>query len=109
MRLGLAAYAVGMLIDKAQLLTLTAPQITVLLRALRMLNANTGKTHYGLFTQQPEVLSNEFFVNLVDMRTQWRPSAANANVLDGRNRRTGELKWTGTRGRLDKVDEPGSL
>jgi catalase-peroxidase len=95
-RPGLEAHAADMLIDKAQLLTLTAPEMTVLVGGLRVLHANTGQTPHGVFTHRPGVLSNDFFVNLVDMRTQWRRSAADAHVLEGRDRKTGDLKWTGT-------------
>ncbi|NQD92547.1 catalase/peroxidase HPI [Pseudomonas sp. CrR25] len=93
---GLEARAPEMLIDKAQLLNLTAPEMTVLIGGLRVLNANVGQVRHGVFTQRPEALSNDFFVNLLDMRTQWKRSAADANVLEGRDRTSGELKWTGT-------------
>lgn len=86
-----------MLIDKAQLLTLTAPEMTVLLGGLRVLNANYGKSQLGVFTKQPEVLSNDFFVNLLDMRTVWKATAMDADVYEGRDRITGDLKWTGSR------------
>jgi catalase-peroxidase len=85
-----------LLIDKAQLLNLTAPEMTVLIGGLRVLNANVGKAQHGVFTKRPETLSNDFFVNLVDMGTAWKRSASDANVLEGRDRKTGELKWTGT-------------
>ncbi len=93
---GLETHAAAMLVDKAQLLTLSAPEMTALVGGLRVLNANTGKTQHGVFTQRPEVLSNDFFVNLVDMGTVWKRSSANAEVLEGRDRQTGELKWTAT-------------
>jgi catalase-peroxidase len=85
-----------LLIDKAQLLNLTAPEMTVLVGGLRVLNANTGKAQHGVFTKRPETLSNDFFVNLLDMSTAWKRSANDANVLEGRDRKTGEVKWTGT-------------
>lgn len=82
--------------DKAQLLNLTAPEMTVLLGGLRVLGANTGQSTHGVFTERPETLSNDFFVNLLDMRTEWRPSATEG-VFEGRDRGTGEARWTGTR------------
>jgi catalase-peroxidase len=85
-----------LLIDKAQLLNLTAPEMTVLVGGLRVLNANTGKAQHGVFTKRPETLSNDFFVNLLDMSTAWKRSANDANVLEGRDRKSGEVKWTGT-------------
>jgi catalase-peroxidase len=85
-----------LLIDKAQLLNLTAPEMTVLVGGLRVLNANTGKAQHGVFTKRPETLSNDFFVNLLDMSTVWKRSANDANVLEGRDRKSGEVKWTGT-------------
>lgn len=84
-----------MLLDKAQLLTLTAPEMTVLIGGLRALNANVGQTKHGVFTKRPETLSNDFFVNLLDMRTKWQKSASEG-VLEGCDRNTGEVKWTGT-------------
>jgi catalase-peroxidase len=86
-----------LLIDKAQLLTLTAPEMTVLLGGLRVLGANAGKSTHGVFTKRLEMLTNDFFVNLLDMGTQWRPSADSDGVYEGRDRKTNELKWTGTR------------
>ena len=86
-----------LLIDKAQLLTLTAPEMTVLVGGLRVLGANAGKSKHGVFTKRPEKLTNDFFVNLLDMRTQWHPSAGSEGVYEGRDRKTNELKWTGTR------------
>ncbi|MFC0349346.1 catalase/peroxidase HPI [Undibacterium danionis] len=94
-RVGLEKHAAELLIDKAQLLNLSAPEMTVLIGGLRSLNANTGKTQHGVFTKRPETLSNDFFVNLLDMRTKWQPSTT-AGVLEGRDRQTGEVKWTGT-------------
>jgi catalase-peroxidase len=95
-----AKYAVSteeMLVDRAQLLTLTAPEMTVLLGGLRVLNANYGQSQHGVFTQNPEALSNDFFVNLLDMGTVWHPTVEDEAVFEGRDRVTGELKWTGTR------------
>ena len=86
-----------LLVDKAQLLTLTAPEMTVLIGGMRVLNANFRQSPYGVFTKQPEALTNDFFVNLLDMRTEWNASADDDNVFEGRDRSTGELKWTGTR------------
>lgn len=86
-----------LLVDKAQLLTLTAPEMTVLLGGLRVLNANLNKSQHGVFTKRPEALTNDFFVNLLDMRTTWKASAEDDGVFEGRDRATGELKWTGTR------------
>ncbi|CAM5527899.1 catalase/peroxidase HPI [Mycolicibacterium aubagnense] len=85
-----------LLVDKAQLLNLTAPEMTVLLGGLRVLGANTGQSTHGVFTERPETLSNDFFVNLLDMRTEWRPSATEG-VFEGCDRGTGEARWTGTR------------
>jgi catalase-peroxidase len=86
-----------LLIDRAQLLTLTAPEMTVLLGGLRVLNANYGKLQHGVFTKRPETLSNDFFVNLLDMGTVWSPTSEDADVFEGRDRKSGELKWSGTR------------
>jgi len=86
-----------LLIDKAQLLTLTAPEMTVLIGGLRVLNANVGQSPHGVFTRQPESLTNDFFVNLLDMSTEWKPVSENAELFEGRDRKTGQLKWTGTR------------
>jgi catalase-peroxidase len=85
-----------LLVDRAQLLTLTAPEMTVLVGGLRVLDANAGKVQHGVFTKQPETLSNDFFVNLLDMGTTWKP-ASTEGVFEGRDRTTGALKWTGTR------------
>jgi catalase-peroxidase len=85
------------LVDRAQLLTLTAPEMTVLVGGLRVLGANVGKSAHGVFTKRPETLTNDFFVNLLDMDTQWQPSAGSEGVYKGRNRKTNEVKWTGTR------------
>jgi catalase-peroxidase len=88
--------AAELLVDKAQLLTLSAPELTVLVGGLRALGANTGGTKHGVFTQRPGTLSNDFFVNVLDMRTTWQRSTADANVLEGRDRQTGAAKWTAT-------------
>ena len=93
-RKGLEGVAAEMLVDKAQLLKLTAPEMTVLIGGLRALNVSQSK--HGVFTQRPETLTNDFFVNLLDMGTKWQKSAAVEGVLEGRDRATGELKWTGT-------------
>ncbi|NDP64539.1 catalase/peroxidase HPI [Polaromonas sp.] len=95
-RKGQHASAAEQLVDRANLLTLTAPEMTVLLGGLRVLNANAANVKEGVFTQRPETLSNDFFVNLLDMRTQWQKSMASEGVLEGRDRTTGELKWTAT-------------
>lgn len=95
-----AKYSVSaeeMLVDRAQLLTLTAPEMTVLLGGMRVLNTNYGQSQHGVFTKHPEALTNDFFVNLVDMNTVWKPSSEAGDVFEGRDRKTGELKWTGTR------------
>ena len=85
-----------LLVDKAQLLTLTAPEMTVLVGGMRVLNANFGQSQHGVFTKRPETLTNDFFVNLLDMRTEWK-ATSDENVFEGHDRKTGELKWTGTR------------
>jgi len=95
-RKGLKDNTPELLVDKAQLLTLTAPEMTVLIGGLRVLNANVGQSKHGVFTHRPETLSNDYFVNLLDMGTKWQKSASSAGVLEGRDRATGELKWTGT-------------
>jgi catalase-peroxidase len=86
-----------LLIDRAQLLTLTAPQMTVLIGGMRVLNANFGGSKHGVFTNRPETLTNDFFVNLLDMNTKWQPSSTAEGVYEGRDRKTGAVKWTGTR------------
>jgi len=86
-----------LLLDKAQLLTLSAPEMTVLVGGIRALNANVGQTQHGVFTQRPGVLSNDFFVNLLDMGTEWKPASNDADVFEGTDRKTGAKKWTGTR------------
>jgi catalase-peroxidase len=92
-----AVSAEELLVDRAQLLTLTAPEMTVLVGGMRALNANFGQSKHGVFTTRPETLTNDFFVNLLDMRTEWKATSEDADVFEGRDRATGELKWTGTR------------
>ncbi|HEY9190631.1 MAG TPA: catalase/peroxidase HPI [Sulfurovum sp.] len=91
------ARAEEMLIDRAQLLTLTAPEMTVLLGGMRVLETNFGQTKHGVFTDRPGSLTNDFFVNLVDMSTEWKPANEEAELFEGRDRKSGELKWTATR------------
>jgi catalase-peroxidase len=94
------AYAVSaeeLLVDKAQLLTLTAPEMTVLVGGMRVLNTNFGGSQYGVFTRRPEALTTDFFVNLLDMGTQWKAVSQDPDIYEGRDRKTGELKWTATR------------
>ena len=86
-----------LLIDKAQLLTLTAPEMTVLVGGLRVLNANVGQAQHGVFTKRPQTLTNDFFLNLLDMGTTWKPTSDDADVFEGLDRKTGKLKWTATR------------
>ena len=85
------------LVDRAQLLGLTGPEMTVLVGGLRVLGANFGQSKHGVFTKKPGTLTNDFFVNLLDMKTRWQPSAGAEGVYEGRDRKTNELKWTGTR------------
>jgi len=95
-----AKYAIAaeeLLVDRAQLLTLTAPEMTVLVGGMRVLDANFGKSQHGVFTKRPETLTNDFFVNLLDMSTTWKATAEDDDVFEGRDRATGALKWTGTR------------
>jgi catalase-peroxidase len=95
-----AKYAVSaeeLLVDRAQLLTLTAPEMTVLVGGMRVLNANFGQSQHGVFTKRPETLTQDFFVNLLDMNTTWKATSEDEDVFEGRDRATGELKWTGTR------------
>ena len=99
--------AEALLIDKAQLLTLTTPEMTVLIGGLRVLKTNAGGTQHGVFTQRPEALTNDFFVNLLDMGTEWKPVSEAADVFEGRDRKTGAVKWTGTR--VDLVFGSNSL
>ncbi len=86
-----------LLVDKAQLLTLTAPEITVLIGGMRVLDTNVGQTRHGIFTKRPEALTNDFFVNLLDMGTEWKAVSKDADLFEGRDRKTGEVRWTGTR------------
>jgi catalase-peroxidase len=86
-----------MLVDRAQLLTLTAPEMTVLLGGMRVLGANFGQSQHGVFTSRPQTLTNDFFVNLLDLGTTWNASSEDEDVFEGRDRATGEIKWTGTR------------
>ena len=85
-----------LLLDRANLLTLTAPEMTVLVGGMRALNANLGQSQHGVFTDRPETLTNDFFVNLLDMSTEWKASVSSENVYEGRDRVTGEVKRTGT-------------
>jgi catalase-peroxidase len=85
------------LVDKAELLRLTAPEMTALVGGLRVLGANAGQSKHGVFTKQPETLTNDFFINLLDMRTEWQPSTGSDGVYEGRDRKSKEIKWTGTR------------
>jgi catalase-peroxidase len=96
LKTGFTVTAEELLIDKAQLLTLTAPEMTVLVGGMRVLNANFGSSPHGVFTKRPEALTNDFFVNLLDMRTEWS-GTSDENLFEGFDRKTGELKWTGTR------------
>jgi catalase-peroxidase len=89
------------------LLTLTAPEMTVLIGGLRVLETNAGGTMHGVFTKRPETLTNDFFVNLLDMGTEWKPVSPEADLFEGRDRRTGKVKWTGTR--VDLVFGSNSL
>ena len=102
-----ALSAESLLIDKAQLLTLTAPEMTVLIGGMRVLKTNFGGTQHGVFTKRPEALTNDFFVNLLDMGTEWKPVSREADVFEGRDRKTGAVKWTGTR--VDLVFGSNSL
>ena len=86
-----------MLIDRAQLLTLTAPEMTVLIGGMRVLNTNYGHSPHGVFTKNPESLTNDFFVHLLDMNTVWTSMTEDSYLFEGRDRKTGEMKWTGTR------------
>ncbi len=89
--------AEALLVDKAQLLTLTAPEMTVLVGGMRVLKTNFGGTQHGVFTKRPEALTNDYFVHLLDMSTEWKPVSKDTDLFEGRDRKTGELKWTGTR------------
>jgi catalase-peroxidase len=92
-----AVSAEELLVDKAQLLTLTAPEMTVLVGGMRVLNTNFGQTQHSVFTKKPEVLTNDFFVNLLDIGTEWKPVSDTKDIYEGRDSKTGEVKWTGTR------------
>ena len=92
-----AVSAEELLLDRAQLMTLTAPEMTALVGGMRVLNTNAGQTQHGVFTDRPETLTNDFFVNLLSMSTTWQPSSDAEDVFEGRDRATGEVKWTGTR------------
>jgi catalase-peroxidase len=92
-----AVSAEDLLVDRAQLLTLTAPEMTVLVGGMRVLNANYEQSPQGVFTERPGTLTNDFFVNLLDMNTKWKPTTKDKDVFEGRDRATGKLKWTGTR------------
>ena len=96
-RPGLQESAEDLLVERAYMLTLTAPEMTVLFGGMRVLNANSGQSGHGVFTKRPGTLTNDFFVNLLDMNTEWKASSASEDVFEGYDRRTGELKWTGTR------------
>jgi catalase-peroxidase len=97
LRSGQVLSAEELLVDRAQLLTLTAPEMTVLVGGMRALNASFGQAKHGVFTRRPETLTNDFFVNLLDMNTKWGPSPTSEGVYEGRDRSTGKIKWTGTR------------
>jgi catalase-peroxidase len=92
-----AVSAEELLVDRAQLLTLTAPEMTVLFGGMRVLNTNFGQSPYGVFTKQPEALTNDFFINLLDMQTEWKATSKDDEIFEGRDRKSGELKWIGTR------------
>jgi len=89
-----------LLVDKAQLLTLTAPEMTVLVGGMRVLNTNFDNSKHGVFTKRPGILTNDFFVNLLDMSTAWMPASEDKETFNGRDRKTGAVKWTGTRADL---------
>jgi catalase-peroxidase len=97
LRPGLQQSAEELLVERACMLTLTAPEMTALVGGMRCLNANSGQSGHGVFTKRPGTLTNDFFVNLLDMNTDWKASSASGDVFEGRDSRTGELKWTGTR------------
>ncbi len=92
-----AVSAEELLVDRAQLLTLTAPEMTVLVGGMRVLNSNFRRSKHGVFTKRPKMLTNDFFVNLLDMSTTWKATSEDKDVFEGRDRSTGKLKWTGTR------------
>jgi catalase-peroxidase len=95
-----AVPAEALLLDRAQLLTLTAPELTVLVGGLRVLNTNIGQTRHGVFTRNPETLTNDFFRHLLDMSTEWKATSESKELYEGRDRKSGELKWTATRADL---------
>ncbi len=92
--------AEALLIDKAQLLSLTAPEMTALIGGMRVLKTNFGGTQHGVFTRRPEALTNDFFVNVLNMGTEWKPTSPCGNAFEGRDRKSGAVKWTGTRADL---------
>ena len=92
-----ATSAEEMLVDKSQLMRLTAPEMTVLLGGMRVLNTNFDNSKHGVFTKRSEALTNDYFVNLLDLNTTWKATTDAQNVFEGRDRKTGEVKWTGTR------------
>jgi catalase-peroxidase len=94
---GHAVAAEEALVDRAQLLTLTAPEMTALVGGMRVLNANFGQSKHGLFTERPESLTNDFFVNLLDMNTEWKATSKDEELFEGRDLASGKVKWTGTR------------
>jgi len=94
LRAGLEDYAAELLVDRAQRLTLTAPEMTALIGGLRALNANAGQAALGVFTARPEELTNDFFVNLLDMETEWQVAESSAGTFEGRDRQSGDVKWT---------------
>ena len=96
-RKGLEGHTPELMVDKAQLLNLTAPEMTVLVGGMRVLDTNAGHTRFGVFTQHPGILSNDFFVNLLDMGTEWKPTSEARETFEGRDRRTGAVKWLATR------------
>ena len=96
LRHGLQRPVVELLVDRAQMLTLTAPEMTVLVGGLRVLNANVGRSQFGVFTNRPETLTNDFFVNLLDMKTKWQVSSQCEHMFEGRDRQTDVVKYTGT-------------
>ena len=89
--------AEALLVEKAYMLTLTAPEMTALVGGMRVLNANTGQSAHGVLTDRPESLTNDYFVNLLDMNTEWQASSTSEDVFEGRDRGTGDVRWTGTR------------
>jgi catalase-peroxidase len=104
-----AVSAEELLVDRAQLLTLTAPEMTVLVGGMRVLKTNFGGSRHGVFTKRPEALTNDFFVNLLDMSTTWKPTTADSDVFEGRDRKTGALKWTGLGGSVRMSGLPGEV